>query len=1797
MPLNIADLRAALERARTDHRLHVDVGFLQLAPAHDLFARFLPGAVLDVTGVTTVDTDGLRVTGQVTLLGQAASTADVVFLADAGGTTVEGVRVDVALLPGGLVLPAELAQVPSALERVGLGTSHLVFGIEPGGDAGPLPAVGCGVELLFPDKSAAQRPYVWGYPPVGDVQTWRLAGEFPAVPLSGLDDLLPWATLPSGGFDLLPDDVAKGASLRLTALSLDFALGAAQDGEGAPEGGAGTGPRWLAAGMRIGLGRSWEPLPGLLKLDDLHADFSVADPLGKGCTAAVVLGGRVTLAADVVLDVGVSLPEKSVSGVLVGPLAVGTLLTDRFPGVPVPKDLKVTRLAVGAELGRGPAWGYGLDLRLGDVWHVDDEIALSEVGLSLLRAGDTTTAEATASWKLGEGTVDVHGTWQTGAGWRFEMDAAHIALGDAFAAFGIQPPPVLQGVTVEQLTVTYDSATKKFELHARAAFPLGAIAADLDVAVKLTKRTGGPGYDQEYTGGLTLAVPQDHGDPRTLAFSVSDVQHAQFVATCTDSKGVSFADVARLLGVTDPSAGQILDRLGALDALTIAYTSARKAIVLAAHEKNGGSLVAVSDKPPAGTRAWAVRVGVALDARLSQVPLLQGQIPEAEDVGVRGLGALVALDALPADRVTELNKALTAAGRTLPLLPAEGMAKGMAFTVDLKLPGRTGTTSLAVRGAGRGDKAPAVSHANAQNSDSTPAPPRANAGDGGGSALPLVAWIGVQRSIGPLTLRRVGAGFADGTVWVLFDASLGMAGLTVGVDGLGLGIPLSDPRHPHFRLDGLSVGYSRPPLAIEGALIHKQDKDYDPLIEGALAVRAEEFGLTALGAYARPTAHPDQTSLFIFGKANGEFGGPPPVQVTGIMAGFGFNTDVRLPEGDQVLDFPFLQDLAATEPLKVLEKLMGGGKDAWVRPAAGQLWFAAGLEFRIFEFLDGQALLVLEVGDDFAVAVLGTAEARFPTDRSLAPYARVRLGLSAKYRASEGVLKLTAQLAPGSFLLDEACVLTGGFALYTWFDGENAGDFALTLGGYHPKYPVPAHYPRVPRLGFNWPVTSELTISGGSYFALTPGAIMAGGALDVNYRSGDLHAWLTAHADLLIEWAPFHFDADIGISIGVSFVLDLWLVRETISVEVGASLRLWGPPTAGEVTIHLWFISFTIGFGDGSARDDQPAPWADVVKQLPPKRDAVRLVPMDGLVPAQAGDGLWVVTPGAFSFAVRTAVPVSGLDLTKETGVRKIDGAPVNIRPRRDQGKDLDSTLTVTLTKHGVVQDLSTWYAGDTARNRASLPAALWGAYDGKLTTGSAQRVDDQLMGVDLRLPAPHQGGSPGHIKAGTIAHDDREPDGILPLRQAATARTATLEFAAEAAETVVAAEAAEPADAAPALSVGALTGDLTGGPVDQSRDRLFAAMGYLGVSPGTNQRLDATDGLVAGDVEAKPDHTVPGTPTESERLYVLGEGQTVTPVDAQSLTAYAPFTSAYEHPTQLAVSPDGTRLFAADPASQHIDAFDITANPPGKAVDTTTGPPTWLAQNVRAASFSPDSKWAYATYAQPNQLEILNVRDGAPKAVHTYGTDNRTPADVVPALPWDDTHQRVYIALPDSGAVLELDVANLQNPMPVGDPLPAGPSPTRLAVDPKGRWVYALNEGGATVTVVDVTARKAVATLRTGTGPSALAASPDGRRLYVTNATTGTVSVFDTSGEVPREAAEPVWIGPEPIALTVSAASDRLYVACAKNREVRVVDIAADPPALLDVTVPLTDDPVALAVTVPPPVQQTTRTTEGGAA
>ena len=48
--------------------------------------------------------------------------------------------------------------------------------------------------------------------------------------------------------------------------------------------------------------------------------------------------------------------------------------------------------------------------------------------------------------------------------------------------------------------------------------------------------------------------------------------------------------------------------------------------------------------------------------------------------------------------------------------------------------------------------------------------------------------------------------------------------------------------------------------------------------------------------------------------------------------------------------------------------------------------------------------------------------------------------------------------------------LTGGFAFALWWKGPLAGQFVLTMGGYHPDFHRDG-YPDVPRLGLVWRIS------------------------------------------------------------------------------------------------------------------------------------------------------------------------------------------------------------------------------------------------------------------------------------------------------------------------------------------------------------------------------------------------------------------------------------------------------------------------------------------------------------------------------------------------------------------------------------------------------------------------------------------------------------------------------------------------------------------------------------------------------
>lgn len=583
---------------------------------------------------------------------------------------------------------------------------------------------------------------------------------------------------------------------------------------------------------------------------------------------------------------------------------------------------------------------------------------------------------------------------------------------------------------------------------------------------------------------------------------------------------------------------------------------------------------------------------------------------------------------------------------------------------------------------------------------------------------------------------------------------------------------------------GVSINYESPPLRVAGALaaLPAPDPSYSAIVAGVLMVDTGALNGTAMGAYVIPKSG-TEPSFFGFGSLGSKQGiGPPPFQVRGIAAGMGWNSAIRVPRAEAIADFPFLvaldnpgaigaEEEGNSDPMAVLKALTGGATP-WIRPSQGDLWVAAGLAFSCFETITGRAMLLVQAGNDLTIALIGIGGTEFPP-RAPKKYARLELAIELVLRPDAGELSLGAALTPNSYVFDDDCKIHGGVGLKIWFGNHpQAGDFALSMGGYHPGYTIPVGYPKNARLGITWGLGSTVSIGGGGYFAITPSSVMAGGRLEVKFHSGMLRAWLTAYADALVQWDPFQFDIAIGVSIGVSATIKVWFVRISITVEIGADLRVWGPPTGGEAKVHLWFISFTIGFGAGRPGTPNALDWHQFARMLPPPDTAVRVTPLSGLV----ADGFtedgrrggaqapWQVSEAGFTFGTDSAVPATGIYLDASQ-TPTVHGDTINIRPMRRQ--NLDSSHRVSLTRDGGPSDLARWSVADS---RVNVPQAMWGVGAGDtLPAPGEQLVPDQLIGARFTSPPVDYGTSTGYISEQSLAFDPMPTDGPMPLNPDAT--------------------------------------------------------------------------------------------------------------------------------------------------------------------------------------------------------------------------------------------------------------------------------------------------------------------------------------------------------------------------------------------------------------------------------------------
>ena len=474
-------------------------------------------------------------------------------------------------------------------------------------------------------------------------------------------------------------------------------------------------------------------------------------------------------------------------------------------------------------------------------------------------------------------------------------------------------------------------------------------------------------------------------------------------------------------------------------------------------------------------------------------------------------------------------------------------------------------------------------------------------------------WFPINKQFGPVNVSEVGVRYEEDPSFanphrlsILLDANAEISGFYAACDDLGVNIPILKPfdfSDWGFELKGLAIKMDKGKLKIAGALAKQEDFAYfqDPMnnvenatrtfpsgakawvngqevdaewaipyveYQGLCSIITPAFGISAIGAFAR-VPKGDGTgfvSCFIIAALDMPLGGPPFFFINGLVGGLGLNRDLTLPSIDEVENHLLIESLGGfSDPMDAL---------ASIKPQFpvkyGSFWFALGLKFKTVEIMETRAVLFARFGDDFTIGLLGLSTMDLP--KPSIRIAHIELAILAYYDSGENVLWVQAQLTDDSYLFDETCRLTGGFALVTWF---NTGEFVISLGGYHPNFNVPDYYPVVPRLGFNWKPTSTLTVKGGVYFTLCSRAVMLGGRLDASFKKGKIKASFVAGMDALVQFDPFHYEFDIYINLSIKV--------GRLKAGIGADLHIEGPRMHGIAQLEVLFIKFKVKFGNNDS--------------------------------------------------------------------------------------------------------------------------------------------------------------------------------------------------------------------------------------------------------------------------------------------------------------------------------------------------------------------------------------------------------------------------------------------------------------------------------------------------------------------------------------------------------------------------------------------------------------------------------------
>ena len=1142
-------------------------------------------------------------------------------------------------------------------------------------------------------------------------------------------------------------------------------------------------------GIKPGAGKGWHLGDGLGIRDALVLrDMTVAiSRIGALKEIGLDIHGTMDLWKGGPFSAAYNTSDKSISAGYVGqPIDLKALLDNLSLDVPGFTG-KADQMQVSGNLDSGD---YQIDIGFSELACTAVPFELNSCEINIAHADGKTLTSVIADMTFMHVDVTVTAQ-QKGDGFLFRgaLGETPLKVGEiveelAKAATNVSVPKALAGLKVTTLSIEIDTEfkTKRFKIATEFTEGGKTIKADLTLSIDENSACDPTGII--HVGGSSFALVMHHEgkDDAEPDAKPAEILAAAYVPEGSPSFNIKDDLVAQITSDSDVLSLVPALKIG-LDGIVFAHVNAP------ARPSEG------TDQPvKSNVLGVGLNTGDGMD--ITKLPLL-GDVAKAfgasGKLGASDVQIVMATAPVASEDIELLNAMLGAVDGAMQLAVAElegkkaGLAKGFNLSGKINL----GIETLDVAAGGKpgaDETTPAVTTPAVVGAAETTSPAPSPTED--------AHWFSIQKKIGPLYVDKLGVAYAKGELWIIPAASMTVSGLTISLEGFAVSSPLNTFK-PSFHLQGLGLDFANGPVEIGGAFMRVEPTAKEPheAFYGTVVVKAETFSLSAMGSYSRVSTGVDanghetsEPSMFVYLELDKPLGGPPYFFVTGLALGFGYNRALLVPDIDGLADFPLIQSVngsgsapaavtgAAADPAPSVATVQGnlaaklGLLKDYIPMESGQQWLAAGVHFTSFEIVDAFALLTITFGHRFEAHLLGRAVYCYPpgSNKTGAPLTRIDVLMDAAYLPEQGLFALTAKLAPGSYVFEPACHLSGGLAFRSWFDGPHKDEFIFTLGGYHPKFQVPDFYPKVDRLEFNWKKGDNLVIKGGMYFAMSGHALMVGGFLDATWESGALKAWLKITADFLIAYKPFHYDASMSIDIGAQITIHFFGTHH-LSVHLGARLHIWGPSFSGTASFDIWIASFSVSFGSGS--NAPPALlWQEFRTSFLPKTSPlINASVVAGMISDLAGYQMtdafevvpspdknshhWLMNAKHLSIGVAFQVPINAAGEKGQT-------AEFGIKPMALARGNILSQPEVLIWHEGDPQPITDEHFSIAPRTQ-NVPAGLWG--DAEVNDVHAKAsVGDVATGLVLTPKNPPHSDKTEPIERANLAFSTETLDGVF---------------------------------------------------------------------------------------------------------------------------------------------------------------------------------------------------------------------------------------------------------------------------------------------------------------------------------------------------------------------------------------------------------------------------------------------------